>query len=55
MNSIEYQRGVAPDLANFCESAPYFFAESQLVIWPGKGREQSAAEIKAKVAHGWRA
>ena len=52
---VEYQRGVAPDFANFCESAPRFFAESQLVIWPGKGREQSAAEIKAKVAQGWRA
>jgi uncharacterized protein (TIGR02118 family) len=55
MNCVEYQRGVAPDFANFCESAPRFFAESQLVIWPGKGREQSAAEIKAKVAQGWRA
>ncbi len=54
LNSVEYQRGFMPDLANFCESAPHFFAESQLVIWPGKGREQVSAEIKAKVAQGWR-
>jgi len=54
LNSVEYQRGYLPGLANFCESAPHFFAESQLVIWPGKGREQVSAEIKAKVAQGWR-
>jgi len=54
LNSVEYQRGYLPGLTNFCESAPHFFAESQLVIWPGKGREQVSAEIKAKVAQGWR-
>lgn len=54
MNSVEYRRSFLPDFANFCDCATYFFAESQLVIWPGKGREQVAAEIKAKVAQGWR-
>ena len=55
LNSAEYQRSFLPDFQSFCDGAPHFFAESQLVIWPGKGREQAAKEIKAKVAQGWRA
>jgi uncharacterized protein (TIGR02118 family) len=54
LNSVEYKRGFIPSLAGFCDDTSHFFAESQLIIWPGKGREQAAQEIKAKVAHGWR-
>jgi len=54
LGSVEYRRGYLPSLAVFCDDTSHFFAESQLIIWPGKGREQVASEIKAKVAHGWR-
>ena len=54
LESTEYKRSFIPDLAAFCDTSPHFFAESQLVIWPGKGREQVSAEIKNKVAQGWR-
>ena len=54
LNSVEYKRSFLPSLSSFCDASPHFFAESQLVIWPGKGREQVAREIKTKVEQGWR-
>jgi uncharacterized protein (TIGR02118 family) len=53
LQSVEYQRSFLPDFDEFCEPVWNFFSEAQLVMWPGKGKEQIVREIKAKVAHGW--
>ncbi len=53
LQSVEYQRSLLPDFEKFCEPVWYFFSEAQLVMWPGKSKEQIVSEIRAKVAQGW--
>jgi uncharacterized protein (TIGR02118 family) len=53
LKSVEYQRSFLPDFSRFCEPIWHFFSEAQLVMWPGKGKEQLMREIAAKVAKGW--
>jgi uncharacterized protein (TIGR02118 family) len=53
IDSTEYQRSFLPDFANFSDPPWYFFSETQLVMWPGKSKEQSLAEIEARVKQPW--
>ncbi len=51
--STEFQRGFMTDFANFSEAPLYFFSEARLVMWPGKKKEQSLAEIAQRVKQPW--
>jgi uncharacterized protein (TIGR02118 family) len=52
LNSVEYQRGYLPSLANFCESRRTF-AESQLVIWPARAASRPPRD-QGQGRAGWR-
>ncbi len=50
IDSIEYQRSFLPDFARFSEPPWHFFAETALLMWPGKTVDEVRREIARKVA-----
>lgn len=53
IDSTEYQRSFLPDFDNFSEPPLFFFAEARLVMWPGKKKDASLAEIAQRVKQPW--
>lgn len=53
INSVEFQRSLLPDFANFSETPWYFFAEARLVMWPGQTRDESLRSIAERVRQPW--
>jgi len=54
IESIEYQRSFTSDFAQFSESPWHFFAETALLMWPGKTVDEVRREIAARSQQPWR-
>ena len=54
INSIEYQRTYLTDFAKFSEPPWHFFAETALLMWPGKSVDEVRREIAARSQQPWR-
>ena len=52
--SIEYQRSFFPDFENFSESSAHFFAETAMLMWPGKALDAVRREIATRSEQPWR-
>jgi uncharacterized protein (TIGR02118 family) len=54
IDSIEYQRSLLPDFAHFSEHPGHFFAETALLMWPGKSVDEVRREIATRSQQPWR-
>jgi uncharacterized protein (TIGR02118 family) len=54
IESIEYQRSLLPDFAHFSEPPGHFFAETALLMWPGKPVDEVRREIATRSQQPWR-
>jgi uncharacterized protein (TIGR02118 family) len=55
IDSIEYQGSFFPDFARFSELPGHFFAETALLMWPGKSVADVRREIDTRSRQPWRA
>ena len=54
IDSIEYQRSFFPDFENFSETSAHFFAETAMLMWPGKALDAVRREIATRSEQPWR-
>jgi uncharacterized protein (TIGR02118 family) len=54
IDSIEYQRSFLPDFGRFSEHPWHFFAETALLMWPGKSVDEVRREIATRSQQPWR-
>jgi uncharacterized protein (TIGR02118 family) len=54
IDSIEYRRSFLPDFANFSDNPWHFFAETALLMWPGKSVVEVRREIATRSQQPWR-
>ncbi len=54
IDSIEFKRSFLPDFPHFSEHPWYFFAETALLMWPGKSVDAVRQEIATRSQQPWR-